>query len=842
MLRPLALLTIIALLILLGWWFADQISAPPAPAADQNRTASADPAQTDVGEAPPAANSGRSIAPGSGGEDPTDTAPAGEPTFTVQGRTILADGSTPLEGCSIQLRREPNRGDPKQPWQDVATATQTAADGTFTLGIHHDDWTDTVAVRIHKDGYVPRTARWQCPKVGTAVELGDIAMLRAISVAGTVVDEAGVAVEDASMMFVYIRLSGKEPTESESMLRTRSDAAGRFWFDLPAHSGEWYVGVEDTGALLAPRSVKLTDESSYDLRVVVERPDPAFNITGTITDPSGRPIPGMRLSATGEGFIGRGRSNDQGRFVVQRAGPINDDGKAGTALSVRDPDTRYERVSPAAATRIPWGKDGVQIVMRERASQSIRVIDDAGRPVTSYTLFAFRGKSAMGLLKSKTQRGNHPDGRCRLVGLQGGPHAVVVVPRASAFGSTEAIPFEVVPLANSPELVVTVKRAIPTTIKVVSAAGLGIEGSTIEVLQGFGTTPPTATTAAPALRNCDQPRAPPGHVVIATATTDATDTATMPVPPGSWHVRATGKSHLPLVQATIIAAPTTHLQLAVQPAAMLTGRVEPADALARLRELGGGNDPVAVIIEPEGGKALPPVPVAEDGTFTIGGLRDGLHHVSLRYWLRTGSVRADNVTLAVTDATLQAANRSQLTIDAAALLPGTVTGRIVVGGQPLADVHCFLRRNGPGKFLNLRIATDQDGRFTGLVPAGDYGFSMTYPAQPGPGWLNIVLPEEWQLAPDQTHTIDFDVPLRRIRLRVVDADRAPRKDLRVRVVRKGYFLPGGLKTDDNGEVEVFPAPLDAFHVEVTIADTKQKLGPFDLPQGETTGTIVVQTK
>jgi len=829
MLRPIALLTILGLLVFASWFFLSQPAVPPTPGTTPT-SHDADPVAPDTSDTDGNAATNRSEAPTT---EPT-VAPADDataPTFSVHGRCVTKD-DTPLANCNVQLRREDDA--------DFATATQSGTDGTFSLGIRHDDWTDTIAVRIHMEGYAPRTAQWQCPEDGTTIDLGDIHMLRAISIAGTIADQSGVAVEDAGMMFVYIPLTGKTSTEAKSMLRTRSDAAGRFAFDVPAHPGEWYIGVEDTGALVAPRSVKLTTETSFDLKVTVERPDPAFNITGSVVDASGRPLAGMKLSVTGEGFIGRGRSNTQGHFTVQRAGPINDDGKSGTLLSVRDPNTRYERVSPATTTRIPWGKDGVAVVMRERAGQTIRVVDELGKPVTSYTLFAFRGKSRLGLLKSKTQRGQHEDGRCRLQGLQQGPHAVVVVPRDGSLASTTTIPFAVVPLAESPELLVTVKPTVPTTIKVVNGTGDAIKGSTVELLQSFGSEPPTATTNAPTLRTCDQPRAPPGHAIIATSTTDATGTAALQTPPGSWHVRVTGTNHLPHVQALVAAAPTTHAQVTVQPAAILTGSVHPPEALAQLRELmAGGKDPVAVIVTPHDEKALPAVPVAEDGTFTIGGLESGLHHVTLRYWLRTGSVRADNVKLAVADVTVQAGVATTLTIDAKALLPGTVNGRIVAGGQPLADVHCFLRRNGPGPFLNLRIATDANGRFTGLVPAGQYGFSMTYPAQPGPGWLNIVLPDEWHLAPGQTHTIDFDVPLRRARLRVLAKDKTPIQDARVRVVRKGYFLPGGLKTDERGEVEVFPAPLDAFHVEVTIDGKKQKLGPFDLPPGATTGTIVV---
>lgn len=842
MLRPLALVTIVALLIALGWLLLDRTASPPVPAVPTKlpgNTATNAAARLAANHATAAE---RSSAPVTQAGNDDNHLHDGAPTFSVHGRCVVANGGTPLQQCSIQVRIESGTDARQQPWQDKEVEQTSDTDGAFACDVHHDDWTDTVAVRIYKDGYVPRIARWQQPAPGSNIDLGDVPMLRAIPIAGMVVDQAGLAVEGAGMLFVYIPLTSKHVAEADSFLRTRSDAAGRFSFDAPAHAGEWYIGAEDTGALVEPRSVKLTTETAFELRVIVERPDPVHNITGTVVDPSGRPLAGMTISASGEGFIGRGRSNAEGRFTVQRAGPIPDDGKGGTLLSIRDPNTRYERIRPSKDERVAWGKHGLEVVMRERAGRTVRVIDESGNPVEAYTLFALRGKSRLALLKTTTQRGIHKEGRCRLQSLQVGPHAVVVVPRDRNYASTSAIAFEVVPLAEPAELLVTVLRPVQTTIKVVNGAGHAIDDSTVELLQSFDTETPTATTIAATLRNCDQGRAPSSHVLIATAATDASGTATLQAPPGAWHIRVTGPSHVPHVQAIVIAKPSSHVQVAVQPAATLFGSVQPAEALARLRELSSsGKEQVAVIVKPQGKKALPPVAVAEDGSFSLGGLSAGLHNVSLRYWLNTSPVRADNVTMAIADVPLQVGQRSKLTIDAAVLLPGTVQGRIVAGGIPLGDVHCFLRRIGPGPFLNLRIATDSDGRFTGLVPAGQYGFSMTYPAQPGPGWLSIVLPEEWHLAPGQSHTINFDVPLRRIRLRVLGGDQLPHAGLRVKIVRKGYFLPGGLKTDSSGEVEIFPAPLDAFHIEITVDGKKQQLGPLDLPTGETTGTIVTHS-
>lgn len=178
-------------------------------------------------------------------------------------------------------------------------------------------------------------------------------MARAIPVTGIIVDRQGVPVADASMMFVHIPLDKTPAAAPQRTLRARSDQAGRFVFPLPAYAAEWWVAAEDTGALVEPRSVKLNAElTEYRLRVVVERPDPSFSIAGRVVDTDKQPLANMRLSATGEGWIGRGRSDIAGQFTLQRAGPMPDRGNKGTALSCSDPDGMYEPVQPTASERI----------------------------------------------------------------------------------------------------------------------------------------------------------------------------------------------------------------------------------------------------------------------------------------------------------------------------------------------------------------------------------------------------------------------------------------------------------------------------------------------------------
>ncbi|MCA8973706.1 MAG: hypothetical protein KDC98_03245, partial [Planctomycetes bacterium] len=776
---------------------------------------------------------------------PTSPAPiAADPTVTVRGRCVTGDDHEPLAGCLATVRVEAGSGAATTTWSEATAAARvtTIADGTFELTATHDAWLDSVALRLEANGFVPRIGRWLRPAPGAVIELGDVPMAAAIEVHGTIVDEAGVAVADAGLMFVHIAMTGGHEVAAENMLRARSDATGNFTFAVPAYPGEWYVGAEDTGALVEPRSVVIAAEQSpYSLRIVVERPDPSFSITGRVVDEDDRPMSGVRITATGEGFVGRGRSGDDGRFVVQRAGPVHDDGKPGTLLSCTSADNDHERVRPETGHRIPWGAHDVEVVMRPLAAQSVRVIDAQGRAVTDYALFLFRGHEKLSRHARAARRGPHADGRCRLTGLGSGSYSVVIAPRAPTLASTAAIPFVIEAGVAARELTVAVEERVPLRVSVSGADGQPQVASTVEVLQSLGGEPPTAAAAAVAIADCDRPRSTPEHAIVAAAATDAAGIAELAAPPGNWTLRVRGDDHVPLVQTVQVAAPATAVAVTVQAAAVLRASLQPDGARAALQTLAeGGDEPIAIVLRPAGGEALPAVAFTTAGECEAGGLPPGDYDVSLRYWLHSSDVHARSITSPVASVALAGGQPRELDIDVSALLPATVHGRVIAGGAPLAEVHCFLRRIDPGPILAIRVATDRDGHFTGLVPPGRYGFAITYPAQPGPGWLHIVLPEEWDLATGESREQNFDVLLRRIGVQVLDADDRPVADLRLEVKRKGYFLPGGLKTAADGRIEIYPAPFDAFELDAVVDGRHQRLGPIDLPPGQDRGDVVVR--
>lgn len=269
--RPIAWLAIIALLLAAGWYFLRIDDPAPTPTAPGNISLPSGTTSAGANTAADAATIRRTAAAVNETADTGVSVTAPANTFKVLGRCVLAKNDSAVADCSVQIRTEADANSLRAPWTDADLAmSYSDTAGTFELATTHDDWSDNIAVRIAKPGYVPRVARWQQPAAGMKVDLGDVPMLRAIKVTGTVVDQSGSGVEDAGILFAFMQLTGKHTAATESYLRTRSDAAGRFSFDVPAHPGEWFIGAEDTGALIEPRSVKLTDETSFTMRIVVE--------------------------------------------------------------------------------------------------------------------------------------------------------------------------------------------------------------------------------------------------------------------------------------------------------------------------------------------------------------------------------------------------------------------------------------------------------------------------------------------------------------------------------------------------------------------------------------------
>ncbi|MBL8736638.1 MAG: carboxypeptidase regulatory-like domain-containing protein, partial [Planctomycetes bacterium] len=217
----------------------------------------------------------------------------------------------------------------------------TDANGVFSCAVAIDEDTD---LRVHAEapGRAPVGARGRISP-GETWDLGDIRLVRTTSVRGVVVDTSGAPVAGAEVGIVMI---GHDPPvlqfrESHSTL---TDDRGEFVFGDPVATGEWYVRVERTGALRSPRKLQTEAGQSSEVRIEVERPDPALALHGQVVDVSGNPLAGVALSVYGAGSRGSAESDADGRFVVHKGPPHPDQGEPG--LDVQASRVGFEQTSP----------------------------------------------------------------------------------------------------------------------------------------------------------------------------------------------------------------------------------------------------------------------------------------------------------------------------------------------------------------------------------------------------------------------------------------------------------------------------------------------------------------
>ncbi len=742
--------------------------------------------------------------------------------FTILGRCVAVLDGAPVPNAVITMSA------PIENDEDRLVVESTSdGGGRFESGAAVDGNTDLI-LRVQADGFTPCTRRLVRPRPGTTEHLGDIPMLHAIEVSGRVVDEEGLPVEAVGMLFAMVIREHEHSVTPKSLLRTTSDASGRFRFDQPAWPGEWYVGAEDTGALVDPRSVRLLPSmTEFDLRVVVERPDPSLTISGTVRDRLGQPVEGLRISAMGEGYIGRGRSRQDGSLSMPRAGPIRDDGKPGVQINMTDDSGRYELVAPAEKVDVNWGDDGLEVVVGLRPSIEVRVVDEQGVAVPRYTLFALRnygfGWSRYGHVRI---RGHHESGRCSVTRLRSGSNGVLVVPDDDALAPTELVSFTI---GEDPtgELLITAKRRTSVRATVVTPDGRPVSNTTVELLQRLGKKAASIDGASIDIEDCDRVTRVPNELRIAHAMTDADGVAVLDARTGRFDVRVRGGAHVPHVETVEVTALDDSLRITVAPAGSVSGRVAPPEALETLRGFDGdGGDGVHIALAPTSEGPDHRIEVDEDGVFRADDVAPGEYDVYLRYWLRSGAVQKGVISALVERVTIAAGEERRIDVDANSSLPGSVRGSVLVNGQPLREVHCFLVRSDDRR-RNLRVATDESGQFQATVPPGEYGFAITLPAQPGPGWIYMRLPDRGTLAPGDELTMPITTQLRRLDLRVLDTSDEPVANRRITIRAKGFHRPGALTTDEHGALRIHPAPPVPFRLQAEINGQKRISSELD---------------
>lgn len=226
---------------------------------------------------------------------------------------------------------------------------------------------------------------------GEELDLGDIVLGPAGSVAGRVVDEGGAGFPGAEVLVTPLNPLGSEPRAvrpPDVLASATSEVDGRFSVTgLAGGEVRVWAGAEGlfwayTDAVLVRAGAETGD---LTLRLVPIGDDV---IELVVLDPQGRPVPrapiSYRYQTAGHSGSGGATADERGRYrrVLEIAAPFD--------FSARDPEDRYR---PAVVRDVQPGERNVVLQLGEPRNLAVRVRDLAGKllPEFSVSVQTFEG-------------------------------------------------------------------------------------------------------------------------------------------------------------------------------------------------------------------------------------------------------------------------------------------------------------------------------------------------------------------------------------------------------------------------------------------------------------------
>lgn len=759
----------------------------------------------------------------------------------VHGRCLAAETREPLQ-ASLRVLDDDGAAAPGE--REAMAAVASREDGTFELRVAFAGQKNLRLEATARDR-APMSGRREAAEVGGSWDLGDVLLVRTAGVRGEVVDPTGAAVVDAHVQLLML---GADPTPMTfaSSHGASSDARGQFAMASPVAAGEWYVSVDGTGALVAPRRVRVNEGGEQFVRIEVERPDPAKSITGRVVDRAGLPVAGVALSAYGEGARGRANSGAEGAFVLHRGPPHFDRGKPGVELSAQAP--RLEHVRPPEGQWVAWGQRDVVVVMQPLSAVTVRAVDARGERVEAFDLLYGQltgaNKSWLDYTAAKVKR---VEGGVVLEDLRRGEHVLLLVPRDEALAVAGPERFVV---GDGPpgESTVRVPDCVALRVEAVDAAGTGVPGCDVDLLAGFGEGPADAALPWKRVRSVRSSGLRGSRQVsIASGATDGQGVASFGAPPGRFLLQARSRTHLPLAREVVVSASEPRVRIVLEAATVLRGRLVPREALPGLglgqsrpeRRLAVVARVTSAGAPRQRGREITRAEVAADGTFTLGPLPPGVMALRLEGWLVCNEVHTGAVSHALGEIDAVGGRVIEREFAVGAFLPAVATGIVLLDGVPVADGQFFLRRLQPEPLVSVRVATGKDGRFRTLVAPGVIGPQLAIPSQPGPGHVILPLPDRWTLVAGETRELRIEGRTRRLRLLVRGKDGEPLRDRRVRIDADDFQRPGSLTTDAEGVVVIDVAPPGEFTVHVSNDPGPELSSSLQVPAGEGAASLEV---
>lgn len=217
-----------------------------------------------------------------------------------------------------------------------------------------------------------------------------------IRLRGRLVADAGTGVDGVELVWRargdFGSLAPFGPERGRGNVTARTDAEGRFEFDVPTSRRGTLTLDRAANLLFGTAARRITEVAAYDADADLgELPvHPAAVIVGRVVDETGQPVPAARVRANSDAFVfwlpGEGQSVD-GEGVFELRGLEPGTQHLGAEASGFVPVTAAVEVGAGDVV------EGVVLTLDRGASVAGTVLDDRGLPVAGARVAAFRNRA-----------------------------------------------------------------------------------------------------------------------------------------------------------------------------------------------------------------------------------------------------------------------------------------------------------------------------------------------------------------------------------------------------------------------------------------------------------------
>lgn len=772
--------------------------------------------------------------------------PAADAVIVFLGRCLDASTGKPMSGVKAVAWPCPLGTSKLLSEYDVTAAAASAltdAEGRFRLPCALTEGSRT-QVRVWREDLLLRLSVFGPFPGPQEVDLGELQMHTGVRVATRVVDQRGQPVGGVAVAMSLDPDAGHWRTEllkEHAAYGVLSAADGSITWPGALAPGrykvEWYedsIPAERNGSeVFIP-----ADRASLENELVYPIEDERQSIRGVVVDDLGHPVGGLCLSGEGAGTRGHCRSSLDGRFVMPRIGPYDEQLLGPVTMTTRNAADGYELVD---AMPCQWGCQDLRLVVRTVQHLVVRAIDPRTRkPLRECTILcaALWPEYDGAPLVSQPRTTTLADGTVQL-GIARVPHLVQVLPNDPALAPSALLRWEP---GTADEITVDLPPTKAIDVFVLAAHGDPVRGSEVWTAQLIEN---PAEARGSTLQDVPMPiayafgldprtrwerygidDAPLDH-----STTDATGRVRLRVPA---HLPALivafGPGHVP--RAVVMPTDGERIELRVQRGASIRFELSPPELVRRFapsdrdRQVGANREAcqqpqrlnVAAVRARHEQDPQHPQPTVwravAGNSCTCDGLVPGTYDLAI-----FGRLPSDLGDIHLYDRVATVALRDGeeriVPLDLSPWAPGRVRGQVLVNGTPWAFRAGSLKAlslEGADLFTSVEVATDANGRFEADMVSGQARFHLRSQFDHSTWWCAA---ERCSVVAGATTEVVFDVRRVAARVRVVTCGDQPAPGLRV--VMQCADEPGDMRswtTDEDGCFTIDPAPLFSFKLSV----------------------------